>query len=118
MWDTGAKHRRTENPSEASGGARSAPEGRRTESSHGSLQTELQEMRVGSLPPAEKTPARCSGARPGGLALTPCASYDIRSPKVSRAVCIPQYCPKPRLPSAAKTFIALKSMHLFQFLLN
>lgn len=68
--------------------------------------------------PAEKTPARCSGARPGGLALTPCASYDIRSPKVSRAACIPQYCPKPRLPSAAKTFIALKSMHLFQFLLN
>lgn len=46
MWDTGAKHRRTENPSEASGGARSAL----TESSHGSLQTELQEMRVGSFP--------------------------------------------------------------------
>lgn len=116
MWDTGAKHRRTENPSEASGGARSAL----TESSHGSLQTELQEMRVGSLPPAEKTPARCSGARPGGLALTPCASYDTRSPKVSRAACIPQYCPKPRLPSAAKTCIGLqlKSMHLFQFLLN
>lgn len=68
----------------------------------GSLQTELQEMRVGSLPPAEKTPARCSGARPGGLALTPCASYDIRSRRSAELSVFPSIAPNLGFPLRPK----------------